>query len=153
MPIPDAAPVPASPMKWPEPTLLAKREAPTWVRAKKCSIWTDDRIRLIYSIRAWVNAKGLIIGLNKPKNLCIYSNILRWVSLTIFRHQKLSTFSIFRIGGMYTFSFTRRQSKSFRNNNSGYSCYSEKGNSKKGIRGTLKNFRHKRLAILIHTKE
>ncbi len=30
MPMPDAAPDPASPMKWPEPMLLANREAPTW---------------------------------------------------------------------------------------------------------------------------
>ena len=30
IPIPDAAPEPASPIKWPEPMLLAKRDAPTW---------------------------------------------------------------------------------------------------------------------------
>ena len=30
MAIPEAAPVPASPTKWPLPMLLAKREAPIW---------------------------------------------------------------------------------------------------------------------------
>ena len=28
--MPDAAPLPASPMKWPEPMLEANREAPIW---------------------------------------------------------------------------------------------------------------------------
>ena len=35
MAMPEAAPVPASPTKWPLPMLLAKREAPIWKRKRK----------------------------------------------------------------------------------------------------------------------
>ena len=38
MPIPEAAPVPANPMKCPEPILLAKRDAPTYINREEKSV-------------------------------------------------------------------------------------------------------------------